>query len=141
MLTFHFGRHSLDGELLLGTAEPRKFEGLEIRGLFRIISSSNYTKVDMKITPVIIIIIFSIIHKFWAHERNVSRRLFYSNPSIMLLYKDHKLALCSEFSASQIDFVVSSISKNQSLKFEVLLQTATYEIILTLRMLICNKIK
>ena len=82
MLTFHFGRHFLDGELLLGTAEPRKFEGLGIRGLFRIISSSNYTKVDIKITPVIIIIIFSIIHKFWAHERNVSRRLFYSNPSI-----------------------------------------------------------
>ena len=31
----------------------------------------------------------------------------------MLIYEDHKLALCSEFSVSQIDFVVSSISKNQ----------------------------
>ena len=87
MLTFHFGRHFLDGELLLGTAKPGKFEILGTRGLFRIISSSKYTKVDIKITPVIIIIIFSIIHKFWAHERNVSRGLFYSNPSICYYIK------------------------------------------------------
>ena len=64
-----------------------KSSGLEV--LFRIISSSKYRVVDMKIiiTPKIIIIRFSlsIKHKFWVHKRNVSRRRFFYAPKTYII--------------------------------------------------------
>ena len=51
----------------------------ELEVLFRIISSSKYYEVDIKMynPKLITLLFFSVKHKFWAHKRSVSRRRFF----------------------------------------------------------------
>ena len=56
-----------------------------LEGLFRIISSSNYRKVDTKIyNPKMFItrgLKYSLVkHKFWTRKRNFSMRRFFYTP-------------------------------------------------------------
>ena len=68
--------------------KPRKFEVLGTRDFIRIISSSNYREIDIKLKKWFFLLLsgfFSIKHKFWKRKRNVSWRRFFYAPKHMLL--------------------------------------------------------